>query len=169
MPVRRPAWCRAVLPGVLGLLLAACGAAGSPAITASDARIPQPAGPNGAAYLTLANDGDGDDRLIAVDTDAASDVELHESTLEGGVMSMRPVDGIDVPAGGQVRLEPGGLHVMLLDVDPDLEVGDTVPLTLTFDASGEQTVEAEVVPLVGGTGSEAPMERHSHLPAASEG
>jgi periplasmic copper chaperone A len=175
MPSRLPAWRRGVLPGALGLLLAACGgAAGTPAITVSEARIPQPAGPNGAAYMTMVNDGDGDDRLLAVETTAASSAQLHESTLQGGVMSMRQVDGIDVPAGGRALLEPGGFHAMLLDVDTDLAVGDTVTLTLTFEASGEQLVEAEVVPLIGGdTGSEHSSEHsthdHSEMPAPTEG
>ena len=72
-----------------------------------------------------------------------------------GVMSMQQVDGIDLPAGGRILLEPGGLHLMLLDVDPDLAVGDTVALTLTFEGAGQRTVDAEIVPLVGGdTGSQ---------------
>ena len=163
MPSRLPAWRRGILAGALGLLLTACGgAAGSPAITVSDARIPQPAGPNGAAYMTLTNEGDGDDRLVAVDTAAADSAELHESALDGGVMSMRPVDGIPVPAGGRVLLEPGGFHVMLLNARPDLAVGDTVTLTLTFDGSGEQTVEAEVIPLVGGGTASEPPEHTEH-------
>jgi len=151
-----PAWCRVVLAGAVVLVLAACGAAaGPPAVSVTDARIPQPAGPNGAAYMTLANEGDADDRLVAVETDASDGVEIHESTLDDGVMSMRHVDGIDLPAGGRVRLEPGGLHLMLLDVDPDLAAGDTVALTLTFDRVGRQTVRARVVPLVdGATGAE---------------
>jgi periplasmic copper chaperone A len=145
-----PAWRRVVLAGAMGLVLAACGAAARPpAVGVTDARIPQPAGPNGAAYMTLVNEGDADDRLVAVEADVADSVEIHESTLDDGVMSMRHVDGIDLPAGGRVRLEPGGLHLMLLDVDPDLAVGDTATLTLTFDRVGQQTVRARVVPLVG--------------------
>jgi hypothetical protein len=136
------------------LLLTACGAAvGTPAVTVTDARMPQPAGPNGAAYMTLTNAGDGDDRLVAVETDVAGEAQIHESTLDGGVMSMQQVDGVDLPAGDTVSLEPGGLHVMLLDVRGDLAVGDTVPLTLSFTTTGEQTVTVEVVPLVGGDGA----------------
>jgi copper(I)-binding protein len=145
-----PAWRRVVVAATTVLLLAACGgAAGSSVVTVSDARIPQPAGPNGAAYMMLANDGDGNDRLVGVETDVARSVEIHESTLDDGVMSMRQVDGIDLPAGGRILLEPGGLHVMLVDVDPNLAVGDTVALTLTFEGAGRRTVDAEIVPLVG--------------------
>jgi copper(I)-binding protein len=142
---------RAVLAGAVMLALSACGAAsGSSSITVSDARVPEPAGPTGAAYLTITNDGDAGDRLVAVETDVASSAEIHESTLTNGVMSMEHLDAVDVPAGGQAVLEPGGLHVMLIDVDQDLTAGDTVALTLVFDGAGEQAVDAEVIPLVGG-------------------
>ncbi|MCU0274542.1 MAG: copper chaperone PCu(A)C, partial [Acidimicrobiales bacterium] len=59
-------------------------------------------------------------------------------------MTMRPVDGIDLPAGEAVALEPGGLHVMLLDLPAPLEIGQTYELTLTFEQAGEQTVTVEV-------------------------
>lgn len=149
MPSRAPALRRHLAAAVVASLLAACaGAAGSPSIAVSDARVPAPAGPNAAAYLTLRNSGDGADRLVAVDSDAAGSVELHESTVDGGTMSMRQVEAIEVPAGGEAVLEPGGLHVMLLEVDEGLTEGDTVELVLTFETSPEQTVEATVVPLV---------------------
>src|SRR5690606_27441472 len=62
----------------------------------------------------------------------------------GGMMEMRPVDRIVVPAGGEVVLEPGGLHVMLLDLAAPLEAGSSVELTLEFEESGEQVVTADV-------------------------
>lgn len=142
---------RAVLAAAAMLALTACGAAGgSSSITVSQVRIPEPAGPTGAAYLTIANDGDADDRLVAVETDVAASTEIHESRLSNGVMSMERIDAVEVPAGDQAVLEPGGLHVMLIDVDQDLTAGDTVELTLVFDGAGEHAVDAEVVPLVGG-------------------
>jgi hypothetical protein len=147
MSQHAPAWRRPTLAVSTALLLTACTPAGSPSITVSDARVPEPAGPNGAAYMTLANDGEGDGRLVAVETDVADVAEIHETTMNDGSMSMQQVDGIDVPAGGSTALEPGGLHVMLLNVDQDLAVGDTVALVLTFDGGDEQTVDAEVVPL----------------------
>jgi hypothetical protein len=132
-----------------GLLLAACaGTAGAPSITVSDIRAPAPAGPNGAVYLTLRNDGDGDDRLVSASSDIAGSVEIHESTMTDGTMSMRQVDGVDIPAGGEAVLEAGGFHIMLIDVRDDLAEGDTIELTLAFETSDEQIVEARVVPLV---------------------
>jgi copper(I)-binding protein len=97
--------------------------------------------------MTLANNGDADDRLTSVRTDIADTVELHETSTEGGSMSMQQVDGIDIPSGGDAVLEPGGLHVMLVGVTQELTEGDTVDLTLTFEAADDQTVSAEVVPV----------------------
>jgi copper(I)-binding protein len=62
-------------------------------------------------------------------------------------MSMQQVDGIDVPPGGDAVLEPGGFHAMLVGVTDELTEGDTVDLTLTFEAAGDQTVSAKVVPV----------------------
>lgn len=144
-----PSWRRVVAAVATVLLLAACaGTAGSPSITVSDIRAPAPAGPNGAVYLTLRNDGDGDDRLVSASSDVAGSVEIHESTMTGGTMSMRPVDGVDIPAGGEAVLEAGGFHIMLVDVRDDVAEGDAFELTLAFETSDDQTVEARVVPLV---------------------
>jgi copper(I)-binding protein len=68
--------------------------------------------------------------------------------MEGDVMKMRAVPKIDLPAGKEVKLEPGGLHVMLIDLKQPLKVGEKVPLTLVFDAGGKTeklNVDAEVM------------------------
>ena len=141
---------RVLVLAVLCTALGACsGAAASPAqIEVSDARIPVPAGANGVAYMTLRNTGGSADRLLSIDTDVAESVDLHESMMQDGSMSMQPVEGIALPANGAAVLEPGGLHAMLLNVDGDLGEGDAVDLTLTFEASESQAVSAKVVPLV---------------------
>lgn len=129
------------------MLLTACsGAAGSAEITVADARVPVPAGDTGAAYMTLTNDGDADDQLVGGTSDIAETVEIHQTSDEGGTMSMQQVEGVAIPAGGEAVLEPGGYHLMLLGVTGDLSEGDTVDITLTFENAGEQTVSAEVVP-----------------------
>lgn len=97
-----------------------------------------------AVYLTLHNSGAEDDRLVGASTDAAETVELHQSSMEGGVMRMEPVDGIDVPAGETVRLEPGGLHLMLIGLTRDLAAGDHLTITLQFERAGEIEVDVEV-------------------------
>jgi copper(I)-binding protein len=66
------------------------------------------------------------------------------TAMGGGMMTMRPVERIDVPAGETVALEPGGYHVMLLDLAAPLEVGATVEVTLTFESAGTQVVTADV-------------------------
>lgn len=103
------------------------------------------AGGNSAVYMRIVNSGGAADRLVAASTDAAAAVELHESRMVGDVMQMAPVEGgIPVPANGEVELKPGGLHVMLIGLTRDLQPGDTVTLTLTFEGAGAVTVEAPV-------------------------
>lgn len=99
-----------------------------------------------AAYMVLENPTEQDERLVAVASDVTDTVEIHETTIENDVMRMRPIDGVDIPAGGSATLEPGGKHIMLINV-PALEAGQTVTLTLTFESGLTQTVEAPVRPL----------------------
>lgn len=108
------------------------------------ARAPLGAAKTGAAFLTLYNIGDRDDRLVAVSSPAAKTVELHRTEMVDGVMKMRPVEAIDVPAAGHAALRPGGLHIMLMGA-ADLQPDDTVSLTLEFAEAGEQTVELPVL------------------------
>ena len=102
------------------------------------------------AFMTLQNTTDTEDRLVkaAVNSTVASVVEIHETTVdENDMMHMRPVDRVTIPAGGSVELKPGGLHIMLMDVQGDLVEGQTVSLLLTFESGLELTVEAPVRPL----------------------
>lgn len=101
--------------------------------------------PNGAAYMTIMNEGGSDDTLLSAETDVAETVELHETTIgENDVMQMKPVENIPVPAGGSATLEPGSKHVMLMGLQAGLAVGDTFDLTLNFEKSGSQTVQVEI-------------------------
>lgn len=146
---------RKVLPvlWLILLLLAACGGgdattepAATGGITVEDAwaRPPVMAGGNGAAYFVVRNSGDTADRLIGVASPLAM-AEMHESVMaEDGTMSMNPVDGVDVPAGESVAFERGGLHIMFMGVAEPPAVGDTIPLTLTFQNAGEMTIDVPV-------------------------
>lgn len=98
-----------------------------------------------AVYMVIENTGDQPDRLLHAHCDAAQTVELHETKMEGGVMKMQPVDGIDVPAKGTVELKPGGLHIMLIGLTRDLNPGDTIEVELHFEQAGHVHVEATVV------------------------
>lgn len=98
---------------------------------------------DGMATTTTAMGGEMGD-------DAGDDMGTTTTAMGGemgddmGAMTMRPVEAIDLPAGEAVALEPGGLHIMLIDLVEPLEVGDEVDLTLTFEEAGEQPVTAEV-------------------------
>lgn len=123
-------------------LLTACGGdVGS--VNVTDERIGQPTGPNAALYFTV--ESSEDDRLLSATTEAAASIKIHETVMGGdGTMGMNPIDGLDVPANTEVVLEPGGLHLMLIDVDR-LEVGDNVDVTLTWENAGEMSLKVEVV------------------------
>ncbi len=109
------------------------------------ARILLPSRP-GAAWLTVRNTG-GEDRLVGAESPAAERVEIHTHVHEGGVMMMRRVEAIDVPAGGEAALEPGGDHLMLFGLEAGLKTGGSFPLTLLFEKAGAVTVEVRVAPL----------------------
>jgi copper(I)-binding protein len=85
-----------------------------------------------AAYLVIRNVGPRPDALVAVESEVADTAELHDVSMADGVMRMRAVNSVAVPAGGGVALEPGGLHVMLVGLRRALAEGDSVPLTLRF-------------------------------------
>ena len=143
----------------LALALAACGG-DAPDDTPSDAPVVSanffgldgayaraaPAGGTSAVYLDLVNDTDADVTLLSASTDVAGVVEVHRTeTGADGLTSMAPVEGgLEVPAGETVSLEPGGLHVMLLDLQRDLAEGDTVTVELEFDGRSPLTVRAPV-------------------------
>ena len=97
-----------------------------------------------AVYMVIENTGDQPDRLLHAHCDVAGTVELHETKMEGGVMKMQPVDGIDIPAKGTVELKPGGLHIMLIGLTRDLNPGDEIGLELHFDKAGHVPVKAVV-------------------------
>lgn len=124
-------------------------AADSAGVAAPDIKIMEPVAraslPNGAVYMRLVNKGHTADRLLGVETDVAAAAELHETSMdENDVMRMVPVDAVEVPARGSAVLEPGGIHVMLMNLHRELATGDTFELTLTFEQSGPQTIEVEV-------------------------
>ncbi|HML24808.1 MAG TPA: copper chaperone PCu(A)C [Aggregatilinea sp.] len=98
-----------------------------------------------AAYMTITNNADEEDVLTAVTCADTREVQIHETTMNGDVMQMRPLtEGLTIPADSTVTLEPGGIHLMLLGFDADFEPGQTVQLVLTFASGKELTVDAEV-------------------------
>ncbi|HXY98432.1 MAG TPA: copper chaperone PCu(A)C [Stellaceae bacterium] len=100
------------------------------------ARATAASGVNGAVYLTLTNRGTTDDRLTGASTPVAAKTQLHATINDNGVMKMRPVAEVPLKAGGSAEFKPGGMHIMLLGLKHPLAVGDSFPLTLTFDKAG---------------------------------
>ena len=113
------------------------------AVTAAWAR-PTPPGAMGAAYLIISNAGDRADRLVAASTPAAGMAEIDETRSVGGIARMRALEALDVPPHGSVRLEPGALHIMLMDLPRPLAAGGHFPLTLRFRDAGAITVDVPV-------------------------
>lgn len=95
-----------------------------------------------AGYLTVKNNGSTPDRLISVTAEISGKGEIHEMTVKDGVMNMRPVaGGLEIPAGGEVKLEPGSYHIMFMELKAPAVEGAKFPGKLTFEKAG--TVEVE--------------------------
>lgn len=134
---------RVLLVALLALAFAGCGGDTDGGLNVSDVRVAEPTGPNAALYFTVT--ADTEDTLIGAETGVASVVHIHETVVgDDGTMGMQPVDSLDVLPGETLVLEPGGLHLMLIDAER-LGVGDEVEITLIWASAGEQTVSAEVV------------------------
>ncbi len=104
----------------------------------------------GATFLTITNRGPGDDRLIAASSPLAARAELHSHSMAGGVMKMRKVEAVPVPAGAVAKLEPGGYHIMLFDLARPLAEGEEFPLTLRFEKAGDIAVSVTVEAMTAG-------------------
>lgn len=133
----------AALLAITGL---AAQAQDSAAVTVDDAyaRAVPPGQANSAVFMTLTNGSDQARALTQAASPVAENVELHTHTEEGGMMRMRRVERIDIPAGDSVALKPGGHHIMLIGLKGDLEPGGTVELTLTFDDGSDIQVQAPI-------------------------
>lgn len=128
---------------VLGLAASACTGA-PPRVAVSDAwcRASPPGAAAAACYVTLT--ATGEDRLVGAETVAAARTEIHTMSMAGGVMRMRPLDGLDLPRGKAVSLRPGGEHLMLISPTAPLQAGDTVTLTLRFRRADPANLQAPV-------------------------
>jgi copper(I)-binding protein len=112
------------------------------AVTRAWARATAGKAENGAAYLTVQSATA--DRLTGLSTPAARKAELHSVTMEGDVMKMRPLAGVDLPAGQPVTLKPGAEHIMLFGLTEPLQAGKSFPLTLHFEKAGVREVNVAV-------------------------
>jgi periplasmic copper chaperone A len=100
-----------------------------------------------AAYLTLRNVSATTVTVTGVESPIAGHAMIHETKVEGGQSKMRPHEQLVIAPGATVKLEPGGLHVMLHDLKQPLTVGQTVPLVILLAGGGSVQVTAAVRPL----------------------
>jgi copper(I)-binding protein len=123
-----------------------------------------PRAPTAAGYLTVTNSGHAPDTLVGASSPEAAALELHESSMAGGVMRMRAVpEGLAIAPGQTVKLEPGGYHFMFIGPKKPFAVGDHIPATLRFRRAGTVKVEFEVqeaAPQAGGGQAAMGMSAH---------
>ena len=108
-----------------------------------------------AAYMSFHNHSKMEDALLSAETPIAGVVETHTVEENKGVMSMKPVDSIPVPANGMQELKPGGFHLMLIQLKQVPKMGETVSLVLNFKHAGRVEVSAPV--------KESPMKNLKHI------
>lgn len=103
--------------------------------------------PGGSAYFTVLNQGSQTDRLIAVSSPRAQHATLHTQAGNDGMMNMKDVAFMDIPAHGEVTFKPGANHVMLSGTQQPLKAGEQFPLTLEFEKAGKIEVLVDVLPV----------------------
>ncbi|WP_429146860.1 copper chaperone PCu(A)C [Aeromonas veronii] len=118
-------------------------------------RLLPPGSPNTAAFMVLKNDADQPVKLVAAASAAAGRAELHTHLHENGVMKMRQVENIEIPARGEAVLKPGSLHIMLFEVGT-LSEQTPFPLTLTMDDGQKLDLSLPVKPI-------EPMAEMKHM------
>jgi len=96
------------------------------------------------AFLSIENQGKETDRLVSVSSPIAGLAQIHEMVVDGGLMKMRAVKGIDLKPGATVELCPGGYHVMLEDLKRPLQQGEQFPMLLTFEKAGAVEIKVKV-------------------------
>ena len=126
------------------LLLTACAPAGHGQLQVSDVWArPSLASGNSAVYFVIENRTDSDDTLLSASSDIASAVEMHMTSMEGDNMQMMPQEEVSIETGKTV-FQPGGLHVMLVGLNQDLNPGDKFLLKLNFATAGELILDVTV-------------------------
>ncbi|OED38675.1 hypothetical protein AB833_18465 [Chromatiales bacterium (ex Bugula neritina AB1)] len=113
-------------------------------------RATPPGARTAAGYAIIRNNGDTADRLTGGSAGFAEITEIHEMSMHGDVMKMRQLeDGLEIPAGGEVTLKSGGLHMMYMQLKKQLIPGEQATATFTFEHAGEVQVKMDIVPISG--------------------
>jgi copper(I)-binding protein len=127
--------------------------AGSLDITGAWSRATPKGAPIAAGYLTIKNTGTTADRLVGGSSDVAPKFEVHEMSMDNGVMKMRPLKGgLEIKPGETVELKPQGMHVMFVGLKKPLAQGDHIKATLEFEKAGKVDVEFDVTGMGGPAG-----------------
>jgi uncharacterized protein YcnI/copper(I)-binding protein len=133
--------------------------AGDLMISTAWTRATPPGAKVAGGYLTVTNNGKAADRLTGGSFEGGGRIEVHEMSMNDGVMKMRALDGgLDIKPGATVKLEPGGYHLMMLDLTKPLARGDKVKAHLDFEKAGRVDVELDV----NAVGATAPAAGHMH-------
>jgi copper(I)-binding protein len=107
----------------------------------------------GGGYITIENKGTAADKLIGASSDAAGSIQVHEMSMSGGTMQMRPLEnGLAIEPGKTVKLAPGGYHLMMMDLKKPLKQGDKLSISLQFEKAGKVQVSFDVM----GVGAQGP-------------
>lgn len=135
---------------VVVLLLSACGPAPVPVVSQNGIEVYAPAAravntsETTAAYMTIKNTGSETDTLVSAACDVANMVQVMNTHMDGDMMSMSDVEGIEIPAGRSIELSSGGYHIMLMDLKEDLKDGGSVSVALVFEKAGTIIVDVPV-------------------------
>lgn len=128
----------------------------APGITLGDATIRLPAVPGspGAAYFTVSQGSGAARKIAGVYVEGAERAEMHETVTANGISSMRPIKEVALEAGKTTSFKPGGLHVMLFNLDDTLKAGNTTEITITLDNGDKASVPARIATIGGGNAME---------------
>jgi copper(I)-binding protein len=141
----------------------------APGITIEDpwTRATAPGQAVAGGFMTLVNASGADDRLLRASSPVAKEVQIHNTSMDGGVMRMRQLpEGVAVPTGARVEFKPRALHLMFMELKAPIAVGSTVPVTLEFERAGkvETTfrVQATAAPAAPAPAAPAAPAGHDH-------
>lgn len=155
----------AILRTVVALSLAGAATAACAQVSVSDAWVRGTVAGQQATGAFMQLKSAADTALVSASSPVAGVVEIHEMKMDGGVMKMRALPALDLPAGQAVELKPGGYHIMLMDLKAPLAKGAQLPLTLVFkDAQGAERrldlqLPVSATPPGGAGGHGAPMHK----------
>jgi copper(I)-binding protein len=150
---------KVLMLAAIGALAAQSASAANVSVTDAWARATMPGQKVSGAYMQIRSDADA--RLVGASSPVVPRVEVHEMKMDGDVMRMREVKAIELPKGKTVSLEPGGFHIMLMNLPKPIAAGDVIPLILTLESGGkQQTVEVKAEARSPMGGGAMPMQHH---------